>query len=265
MRSFPYSVPVGRLTLALATACSTSLMPTPRAASALGSTCTRTAYFCCPCTWTWATPEIVEMRCARNVSAYSLTVESGRVSEVGVRKKIGESAGFTFRNEGGVDMADGNCFAAAAIAELTSCAAASMSRSSENCMVTVEMPWPESEVIWSIPAIVENCFSSVVATAAAMVSGLAPGSWAETWIVGKSTLGSDETGSRRQLASPKIRIPAMTSTVMTGRRTKSSDRFIVEDLRLDYDLRPGPEAQLALRYDPLTFFQTARDDGVVAL
>ncbi len=72
-----------------------------------------------------------------------------------------------------------------------------MSRSSENCMVTVEMPWPESEVIWSIPAMVENCFSSVVATAAAMVSGLAPGSWAETWIVGKSTLGSDETGSKR--------------------------------------------------------------------
>src|SRR5258706_2842043 len=57
----------------------------------------------------------------------------------------------------------------------------------------------------------------------------------------------------------------MTSTDMTRRRTKSSDRFIVEDLRLDYDLRPGPEAQLALRYDPLTFFQTARDDGVVAL
>src|SRR6267143_683259 len=84
-------------------------MPTPRAASALGSTCTRTAYFCCPCTWTCATPEIVEMRCARKVSAYSLTVESGRVSEVSVRKKIGESAGFTFRNEGGVDMVGGSC------------------------------------------------------------------------------------------------------------------------------------------------------------
>jgi hypothetical protein len=48
-----------------------------------------------------------------------------------------------------------------------------------------------------MPAIVENCFSRGVATAAAMVSGLAPGSWAETWIVGKSTLGSEETGSRR--------------------------------------------------------------------
>src|SRR6266702_5582318 len=117
MRSFPYSVPVGRLTLALTTACSTSLMPTPRAASALGSTCTRTAYFCCPCTWTWATPEIVEMRCARRVSAYSLTVDNGKVSEVRVRKKIGSSDGFTFLNEGGVVMVGGNCFAAAAIAE----------------------------------------------------------------------------------------------------------------------------------------------------
>jgi hypothetical protein len=33
------------LTFACDTACSTSLMPTPRAASAFGSICTRTAYF----------------------------------------------------------------------------------------------------------------------------------------------------------------------------------------------------------------------------
>ena len=41
-----------------------------------------------------------------------------------------------------------------------------------------------------MPAIVENCFSSSVATAEAMVSGLAPGSSAVTWMVGKSTFGS---------------------------------------------------------------------------
>jgi hypothetical protein len=51
--------------LAFATACSTSLMPTPRAAIAFGSTCTRTAYFCWPNTCTCATPLMVEMRCAR--------------------------------------------------------------------------------------------------------------------------------------------------------------------------------------------------------
>ena len=38
------------------------------------------------------------------------------------------------------------------------------------------MPWPLTEVIESMPAMVENCFSSGVATAEAMVSGLAPGS-----------------------------------------------------------------------------------------
>ena len=53
------------------------------------------------------------------------------------------------------------------------------------------------EVIESTPAMVENCFSSGVATAEAMVSGLAPGRVADTWMVGKSTLGSAATGSRR--------------------------------------------------------------------
>ena len=48
-----------------------------------------------------------------------------------------------------------------------------------------------------MPAMVENCFSSGVATAEAIVSGLAPGSCACTWIVGKSTLGSALTGSSR--------------------------------------------------------------------
>ena len=53
------------------------------------------------------------------------------------------------------------------------------------------------EVIESMPAMVENCFSSGVATAEAIVSGLAPGRLAVTWIVGKSTFGSAFTGSSR--------------------------------------------------------------------
>ena len=36
-----------------------------------------------------------------------------------------------------------------------------------------------------MPAMVENCFSSGVATAEAIVSGLAPGRLAVTWMVGK--------------------------------------------------------------------------------
>ena len=45
------------------------------------------------------------------------------------------------------------------------------------------LPRPLLEVIESIPAIDENCFSSGVATDAAIVSGLAPGRLAETEIV----------------------------------------------------------------------------------
>ncbi len=48
-----------------------------------------------------------------------------------------------------------------------------------------------------MPAMVENCFSSGVATEEAMVSGLAPGSAADTCSVGKSTLGRSATGRPR--------------------------------------------------------------------
>ena len=44
---------------------------------------------------------------------------------------------------------------------------------------------------------VENCLISGVATEVAMVSGEAPGSWAETETVGKSTVGSAATGRTR--------------------------------------------------------------------
>jgi hypothetical protein len=72
---------------------------------------------------------------------------------------------------------------------------------------------------------VENWRSSGVATEAAIVSGEAPGRPAETWIVGKSTLGRSEIGSRRYAMTPKSRIPSMISVVATGRRMKISDRF----------------------------------------
>ena len=46
---------------------------------------------------------------------------------------------------------------------------------------TIEVePWLEDEVIESMPAIVENCFSSGVATAEAIVSGSAPERTART-------------------------------------------------------------------------------------
>jgi hypothetical protein len=52
------------------------------------------------------------------------------------------------------------------------------------------------EVIWSRPAIWPSRRSSGAATVAAMTEGSAPGRVAETRIIGKSTLGTDETGRK---------------------------------------------------------------------
>src|SRR5438309_1654392 len=97
---------------------------------------------------------------------------------------------------------------------------------SANCNVIEVLPRLEDEVIESRPATVENCFSSGVATAAAIVCGLAPGNDALTWIVGKSTFGRSLTGSFRYAMMPNMRNESMTSAVMTGRRMKVSAMFI---------------------------------------
>jgi hypothetical protein len=94
-------------------------------------------------------------------------------------------------------MSRGNWRCTSAMAACTSCAAASMSRSRWNWIVMLVEPIALLEVMLSMPAMVENCFSSGVATAEAMVSGLAPGRLAETEMVGKSTLGRSLTGSCR--------------------------------------------------------------------
>src|SRR5215467_5859926 len=110
---------------------------------------------------------------------------------------MGWSAGFTFRYDGGVGMPGGKSGCAAAMAAWMSWAAASMLRSSVNTTVIWVSPRALVDVIESMPAMVENCRSSGVATAEAMVSGLAPGRLALTWTVGKSTLGRSLTGSWR--------------------------------------------------------------------
>ena len=53
------------------------------------------------------------------------------------------------------------------------------------------------EVIVDSAGIWPNCRSSGAVTSDAMVSGFAPGSCVVTWMVGKSTCGSDETGSHQ--------------------------------------------------------------------
>ena len=81
----PQSVPVGRFTLPCCTAAETSSTPISREARREGSSCTRTAYFWEPNTWTWATPLTMETRWAIRVSAYSSTWERGRVGELRAR------------------------------------------------------------------------------------------------------------------------------------------------------------------------------------
>ena len=137
------------------------------------------------------------MRCAIIVSAYSFRTGSGSVGVVSARKRTGWSAGFTFWYVGGVGIPGGSWREAAPIAACTSCAAASRLRLRLNWSVIWVTPRMLVDVMLSRPAIVVNCFSSGVATAEAIVSGLAPGSAAVTWIVGKSTFGRSETGRSR--------------------------------------------------------------------
>jgi hypothetical protein len=83
------------------------------------------------------------------------------------------------------------------MAACTSCPAPSRERSRTNWSVMLVWPRTLAEVIESRPGMVENCRSRGVATDAAMVSGLAPGRLAVTWMVGKSTLGRSLTGNAR--------------------------------------------------------------------
>jgi hypothetical protein len=63
-------------------------------------------------------------------------------------------------------------------------------------MVTEADPVEEDEVIWLMPAILENWRSRGVATAEAIVSGSAPGRLALTEMTGYSTSGRLATGRR---------------------------------------------------------------------
>ena len=113
-----------------------------------------------------------------------------------------------------------------AIIDWTSCAAASMLRLRSNCSVMFVLPSELVELIEFNPAIVANCFSSGSATADAIVSGLAPGRPAFTWMVGKSTVGRSLTGRRRYAIAPNTMIPSMMRVVVTGRLMNNSARFM---------------------------------------
>ena len=91
------SVPTGVLALADEMAACTSLTPSPRDASASGSSWTRTAYFWLPKICTWATPSIVDRAGANTCWAKASSFDSGVVSLRRAISRMGASAGFTFR------------------------------------------------------------------------------------------------------------------------------------------------------------------------
>ena len=70
-----------------------------------------------------------------------------------------------------------------------------MLRSRSNCTTTWVDPPTLMLVICATPEIWANWRSSGCATVDAIVSGLAPGSAAVTWMVGNSTRGRGATGS----------------------------------------------------------------------
>src|SRR5436853_7818053 len=122
-----------------------------------------------------------------------------------------------------------------------------MFRLSSNCRTIVVEPSELAEVISVTPAMRPNWRSRGVATADAIVSGLAPGSAAETWIVGNSTCGSGETGRNTYDRAPAIANASVRSVVPTGRRMNGSDRFMTRGLRRpESPARPGPHLATAV-------------------
>ncbi len=109
----------------------------------------------------------------------------------------GKSPGLTLRKNGGVVISTGNRRCAVASAVCTSSEAPSMLRPRSNWTVICVVPSDDDDVIDEMPEIVDSCRSIGEATEAAIVSGLAPGSVAVIWMVGKSTAGSAATGNRR--------------------------------------------------------------------
>src|ERR1035437_10244515 len=238
-------LPVGWLTVVVAITPRTSSRLIPIAASLAGSTCTRTAGFCAPPIPTSLTPGICEICCARIVSAYSLTRVSGSVSDCTASTRIATSAGLVLRKVGGLGKLVGNWPLAAVIADCTSSAAASILRLRSNCSVIWVEPSALLEVICDRPEISENWRSSGCATLDAIVSGLAPGRLAETWMVGKSTCGSGATGSSGHASTPVNMTASASSEVPIGRLINAAEMLIVSQQTLH--LRPLMRNQQGLQ------------------
>ena len=190
-------MPSGASELALAIAVRTSSMASPMVESSIGLTRTRMAGCSAPATVTSATPCTWLRRCSRTVSAASYMSLARIVLEVSARIRIGRAAGLDLRKSGSDGMSAGRSAAAALSAACTSWAAPSMLRLRSNWMAIRDDPREFADVISVMPAISPSRRSSGAATRAAMVSGSAPGSLADTRMVGNSTEGRLATGRKR--------------------------------------------------------------------
>ena len=83
-----------------------------------------------------------------------------------------------------------------------------------NCSVMLVLPRKFCELMESSPAMVENCFSSGKATAAAIVSELAPGRLALTLIVGFAGAGLSLTATSGTALPPPSRWPILVVGMM---------------------------------------------------
>src|SRR5262249_21502173 len=101
-----------------------------------------------------------------------------------------------------------------------------MSRVRSNCSTICAEPTELFDVISVTPAMRVNCFSSGVATAAAITSGLAPGRLALTKMVGKSTSGSADTGKSVYASPPASVIATSSSEVRIGRLMNGVERLM---------------------------------------
>src|ERR1700678_2729865 len=136
------------------------------------------------------------------------------------------------------------------MADSTSRVAASMLRLRSNCSVTLTWPKVLCEVISITEEMRPNSRSSGVAMDDAMISGLAPGSCADTDTVGKSTCGRGDTGSTRKAAAPDNTTAAVRSVVAMGRLMNGADRFMARPTFAAREVRAGAAEAPGAACDP---------------
>src|SRR5262252_5028833 len=101
-----------------------------------------------------------------------------------------------------------------------------MSRLRSNCSVIWLIPNELDEVMICSAGICPKLRSSGAVTSEAITSGLAPGSCVVTWMVGKSTCGSDDTGSHRYPRMPPSMTATPSSEVAIGRWMKGAETLM---------------------------------------